>query len=149
MTELFASFYDTLFGIWNQNFPLIFSTLFDYGGYLKLGMMFLLLPLFWWLLFYYAWRYPYGRFWHWLLWLVLSAVLVFACSYGLAHSEIFASGNQALTDALNDPESGYQAYASGLPVRYAWVNTGSAVVLGFIYSLIMKQFSKIQMHLPF
>ena len=149
MTELLASFYDTLFGIWNQNYPLIFSTLFDYGGYLKLGLLFLLVPLFWWLLFFYAWRYPYGRFWHWLLWMVVSAVVVFACSYGLAHSEIFASDNQALTEALNDPESGYQAYASGLPVRYAWVNMGSAVVLGFVYSLIMKQFSKIQMHLPF
>jgi hypothetical protein len=149
MTELFASFYDTLFGIWNQNFPLIFSTLFDYGGYLKLGMLFLLLPLFWWLMFYFAWRYPYGRFWHWFLWLVISALAVFACSYGLAHAEIFASENQALADALNDPESGYQAFASGLPVRYAWANTLSAVVLGFVYSLIMKQFSKIQMHLPF
>jgi hypothetical protein len=149
MKEIIASFYDSLFGIWNQNFQVIFTTLFDYGGYVKLGLLFILVPLVLWLLFYYVWRYPYGQFWHWALWLVISAVIVFTCSYGLAHAEIFSSPNQALTDALNDPESGYQAYASGLPVKYALANTVSTIVLGFIYSLIMKQFSKLQMHLPF
>lgn len=149
MKEVFAAFYDSLFGIYNQNFPLIFSTLFDYGGYIRLGLLFILVPLFLWLLFYFAWRFPYGRFWHWGLWMAVIGLTVFFCSWGLAHSEIFASGNQVLNDVLNDPESGYKAYASGLPVKYALVNTFCAVILGFIYSLIMKQFSKIQMHLPF
>ena len=149
MKEVFAAFYDSLFGIWNQNYPLIFSTLFDYGGYIKLGLLYILVPLVLWILFYFAWQYPYGRFWHWGLWLVVTGLTVFFCTWGLAHAEIFASDNQALNDALNDPESGYKAYVSGLPVTYALVNTLSAVILGFIYSLILKQFSKIQMHLPF
>jgi len=149
MNELFSAFYDSLFGIWNQNYPLIFSTLFDNGGYISLGLLFILVPLFLWLLFYYAWRYPYARFWHWLLWLLITGLIVYICTWGLAHSEIFSSGNQALTEALNDPQSGYREYASRLPVKYACVNAGSALVLGFFYSLILKQFSKIQMHLPF
>ncbi len=149
MKELFGAFYETLWGIWNQNYQTLFSTLFDFGGYLKLGLLFILVPLLLWLLFYYAWRYPYGRIWHWGLWLVIICGVVFAASWGLAYSEIFSSGNPALSEALNDPASGYAPYAAGLPVTYGLVNTLSSALLGFIYCLILKQFSKIQMHLPF
>jgi len=34
-------------------------------------------------------------------------------------------------------------------MKYALSNSLLALVIGFIYSLIMKQFSKIQLHLPF
>ena len=149
MKELFAAFYENLAGIWNQNFPLVFSTLYQNGGYIKLGLLFILVALFLWLLFYYAWRYPYGRLWHWALWLVITAVVVYVGSWWVARSEILSSANEALNEALNDPESGYRNYARGLPVKYALVNMLAATVLGFVYSLILKQFSKIQMHLPF
>jgi len=149
MKEFFAFIYDTVFGVWNESYPVIFSTLFNDYGYVKLGLMFILVPLILWILFYYLWHYPYGRFFHWLLWMLISAVIVFAGSWGMAHAEIFASGNQALQDAIADPASGYKNYASGLPSVYGLINTGLAVGLGFIFSLIFKQFSKIQMHLPF
>ena len=149
MKEFFAAMYESLFGVYHASYPEIFTTLYDFGGYVKLGLLFIGLPLLFWFLFYYLWRYPYGRVWHWLLWLLVSAVTVLVVTWLVADKAIFESGNQALADALGDPESGYKAYASGLPIRYALINSGLSVGVGFVMSLIMKQFSKIQMHLPF
>lgn len=149
MKEFFVTIYETVFGIFDGKYSLIFSTLYDYNGYIKLGLLFILIPLLFWIIFYFAWNYPYGKFWHWALWLVVSVIVVFICSWSLINTEIFASNNQQLTDAINDPASGYSQYASGLPLVYSLINTGLALILGFIYSLFLKQFSKIQMHLPF
>jgi hypothetical protein len=149
ITESFAAIYETVFGIFNQNYSLIFSTLYDYGGYLKIGFLFLLIPLLLWLLFYYVWRFPYGKFWHWGLWLIICGIVVFVSTWSLSNLQIFASSNQQLIDALNDPQSGYSQYAAGLPVTYATINIFLSIIVSFILSLIMKQFSKIQIHLPF
>ena len=147
--EFFAAIYETVFGIFDGKYSLIFSTLFNDGGYVKIGLTFVLIPVLCWLIFYYVWRYPYGKLWHWVLWLLISGIIVFGSTWSLANTEILASNNQQLIDALNDPDSGYMQYASDLPLKYAMINAGLALVLGFIYSLIMKQLSKIQMHLPF
>jgi hypothetical protein len=149
MKDAFATIYETWFGIYSPDYDLIYTNLYDGGGYIKLGLSFALIPLLLWLLFYFLWRYPYGKIWHWLIWLGVSVVVVFSVSYGIANSEIFASGNQALNDALADSSTGYMDYAASLPWRYAFVNMLFTLVLGFIYSLILKQFSKIQIHLPF
>jgi hypothetical protein len=149
MKELFAAIYDTLFGIYNSQFYLIFQHLFDNGGYLKFGFSFILIPLVFLLLFYYFWKYPYGKLWHWIVWLAVSILVVYITTYSIASSEILESNNQALNDALADASTGYEQYASSLPVKYAFVNSFLAFIIGFIYSLIMKQFSKIQIHLPF
>lgn len=149
MKELFAAMYESFFGVYNASYPEIFTTLYDLGGYIRLGLLFIGLPLLFWLLFYLLWKYPYGRFLHWMLWLLISAVTVLVVTWLVAHNAIFDSGNQALADALGDPESGYKAFAEGLPMQYSLINTGLSLVVGFVCSLILKQFSKIQMHLPF
>jgi len=150
MKEIFAALYENdWFGIYSENHYLIFQTLFDDGGYIKLGLSVILIPLFCWLVFYYIWRYPYGKLWHWLLWLLFTTALVFAATWGIANTEIFASSNQDLIDALAAPESGYDVYAASLPFKYALFNGGLSLFISLLFSLIMKQFSKIQIHLPF
>ena len=149
MKELFGSIYDTLFGIFNNDFFLVFQHLFDNGGYIKLGLSFILIPLVLWLLFYYLWKYPYAKIWHWLVWLLISIVMVLAITYSVANTEIFNSNNQALNEAIADESTGYEPYVSSLPLKYAMVNSLLAAIIGFIYSLLLKQFSKIQIHLPF
>jgi len=149
MKDIFAPIYETWFGLYNQTYDLIFTTLYNDGGYIKFGLTFVLIPLICWLLFYYAWRYPYGRVWHWLVWLIFVTLIVLGVTWGIANSEILASTNQDLIDALADNESGYEVYANSLPLKYAFINAGLTVIISFIYSLIMKQFSKIQIHLPF
>lgn len=149
LNEIFATIYETWFGLYSSDFDLIFSTLYDDGGYLKLGLSFILIPLFCWLLYYYVWKYPYAQFWHWLVWLLVIAVIVTGISYGIANTEIFASNNQALNDALADESTGYKNYAQSLPLTYGIYNGLFTIVIGFFYSLLLKQFSKIHTHLPF
>ena len=148
MKDILAAIYETVFGLYNQTYDLIFTALYNDGGYLKFVLTWLLIPLGCWLLFYYIWRYPYGRWWHWLLWLVVTVIIVFGTTWGISNSEILASSNQDLIDAIADPESGYEAYAQTLPMKYATINSILAVGITIIYSFVMKQFSKVQTHLP-
>ena len=146
--DFFATIYETIFGLYNAQFELIFNELYENGGYILLGLSFFTLPLFMFIIFYLLWKYPYGKLWHWFFWLLITVVVTIGISWGIASNEIFSSDNQALNEALLDPDSGYIVYASTLPPKYALINGGMSLFLGFIYSLILKQFSKIQIHLP-
>jgi hypothetical protein len=147
MKDIFAPIYEGI--IYNQDYDLIFYVLFDQGGYVKFGFTWLLIPLCCWLLFYFNWRYPYGRWWHWLIWLIVTVVIVFGTTWGIANSEIFASADQGLNAAIEDPQSGYEAFAQTLPITYATINSILVFGITIIYSFVMKQFSKVQTHLPF
>jgi len=68
---------------------------------------------------------------------------------GIANSEIFNSGNQTLNELLADTETGYAEYARSLPMKYVLANSLLALILSFLYSLLLKQFSRIHVHLPF
>jgi len=86
---------------------------------------------------------------HWIIWLVVIVAIVFGTTWGIANSEIFASSNPDLNNAIADPKSGYEAYAQTLPLKYATINSILTVGITIIYSFVMKQFSKVQAHLPF
>ena len=147
--DIFATIYETWFQLYDSKFSLIFDTLYSDGGYVMFGLSFILMPLALWILFYYLWNYPYGNFWHWFGWLIIIFLIVTVSTFGIANNEIFVSDNQALIDALADSESGYEQFAKTLPIKYALFNGILTIGVGFIYSLILKQFSKIQIHLPF
>lgn len=149
MKDLFAPIYEKMLGIFHQDYVLIFDQLYDKSGYIKLGLSFFLIPLICWFLFYYFWKYPYGKIWHWLVWLFITVVIVSSISYGIANTEIFASDNQALNSAIAASSTGYQKYAEMLPLKYALYNGLLTLIVGFLYCLVMKQKSRIQMHLPF
>lgn len=148
MNDFFGTIYDGIFNIYHESFHQIFQHLFDNGGYVKMGMAFLIIPLAGWLLFYYIWKHPYSRVWHWLIWLALIVLIVFITTHGIAGNEIFDSDNQALNELIADTETGYGDYADSLPLKYAFANSLLALIVSIIYSLIMKQFSKIHIHLP-
>ena len=149
MNDFFATIYETWFGIFNGQYDLIFTTLYTDGGYINFGLTFFCIPLLFLLLFYFVWRYPYGKWWHWLIWLLGSSLLVLGATLCIANTEIFGSNNEGLIYALSNPGSGYNEFASSLPIKYASINFCLALLIGCIYSILMKQFSKIQMHLPF
>lgn len=147
MNDLFATIYESY--LYNSQFELIFNTLYNSGGYTRLGLTFVLVPLILFAAFYFLWKYPYGKFWHWFLWLIIAFLLTGGISWGISYNEIFLSNNPDLIDALAYPESGYEEFAKTIPFKYALFNGLLGIVAGFIYSLILKQFSKIQIHLPF
>lgn len=148
MKNFFSMVYESWIGLYNSNFDLIFTNLFEHGGYITLGFTFILIPIILWSIFYFLWKYPYGKLWHWFLWLIVSAIIVSIISYSIANTEIFASGNQALNDAIADETTGYKNYASSLPLSYALYNGLFAIIIGIICSFLMKQISKVQIHLP-
>lgn len=149
MNNLFSTIYESVFGLWNSQYDLIFQVLFDNNGYTMFGLTFLLMPLLFFIVFYLLWRYPYAKIWHWFLWLVLTSIVTGLITSGIAYNEIFLSDVQELNNAIATPSSGYEDYANSLPLKYALINGGLALALGFVYSLVLKQFSKSQIHLPF
>ena len=148
MKDIFAPLYEKF--LYDGNYSVIFDVLYKDGGYVAFGLLFIVVPLVFFLLFYLVWKYPYGNFWHWLLWYIFAALWVFGLTWSFTNMAIFGSADQSLIKALADPASGYEQYAQSLPLKYASLNAGFAFFVGFfIYSPILKQFSKIQMHLPF
>jgi len=140
--------YEKLFGIYDSSYQLIFDTLRN--AYVFFVIFFFLLPLVLWALFYFAYQNPYATVLHWFGWLAVSVIIVAILTGFWAWYEIYAVNavNSKLSEELNKPSSAYKAYAALLPLKYALVNCLLAAILSAIFSLIFKQFSKVQTHLP-
>jgi preprotein translocase subunit Sss1 len=140
LSDAFAAIYESsLFGVWDEQYRPIFDKLYNEGGYTTLGLMFLLIPAAMMALFYFVWRYPYARLWHWLVWLGVITLVVVASTTGYA--------NSFLAEFLTNPET--EEFTSGVVSRYAGINAVLGIITGFIISLGFKMISKIQKHLPF
>ena len=149
MKEFSATVYETWCKLFNPGYNLIFSTLYDDGVYTNLLLSLVFISLLFWVLFYFVLKYPYGTILHWIGWLIISALTVAVVTYSFANSGIFSSNNKALNDALADSSTGYASFADSLPMKFAAINFVLALPIGFAYSLFLKRFSKIQVHLPF
>lgn len=149
MNDFFAIVYETIFSLYDSTYNLIFDHLYKEGGYTNFGIIFFLSPLVLYILFYFVLNNPYLKFYHWFFALIVIFLVTAGITWNAANLEIFTSDNQALISALEDPETGYKEYAETLPLKYALINGLLSTLLGFIYSLILKQFSKTKIHLPF
>lgn len=150
ITDFYAMIYEAFFST-NEltDFQVIFDHLYDFGGYVKMGIAFIFIPLILLSLFYFIWNYPYGKVWHWLVWIIIILLFTAGITFSIVNVELFSSSNQNLINALNNQQSGYQDFASTLPIKFALINVLLSLIVGFLLSLGMKLLSKIQMHLPF
>lgn len=147
-SDFFATIYDRGFDIFNPNFQTpVFQYLFDSGFYIMIGLIFILTPLAFMAVFYYLWKYPYGKFWHWLIWYFITTLVVFGWTFGYANQFINDSNAQEMITCYNVQECA--DYIKGLPMEYAKANVFLSLIVGFVGSLILKQYSKVQPHLPF
>lgn len=148
ISDFFATIYDSWFNIFNPDFQSpVFVYFFDSGFYIKIGLIFLLIPLVLMFVFYYLWRYPYGKWWHWLIWYVITILVVFDWTFGYANKFINASNAQEMITCYN--VQACADYIKGLPMEYAKANLFLSIIVAIFWSLILKQFSKVQTHLPF
>ena len=140
LSDAFAAIYENnLFGIWEEQFKPIFDKLYTEGGYISLGMIFILVPIAGMALFYWVWRDPYARLWHWLVWLAVLTLIVSFWTRGYT--------NSFLAEFLTNPET--EEFTRSLASRYASINLFLGLITGFLISLLLKMTSKIQKHLPF
>ncbi len=149
LTDFFAAIYQNeWFGIYEKNFILIFKHLYNGDGYFYMGLALILIPLFILAIFYFWFKNPYMKFLHWLILIILISLIVFIATYLIVDNEILSKPDQALNKALSLSSTGYKKYASTLGAEYGLINAFLALVISIFYSLIMRPFSKIQMHLP-
>ena len=140
LNDAFAAIYENrFFGIFDAKYQPIFRKLFDEGGYTSMGLIFILIPIGLMALFYFLWKYPYGKYWHWLIWLGISTIVVATSTIGFA--------NSLLAVYLTDSET--VDFTSSIITRYAIINAVLGVIVAFLISLLFKRLSKIQKHLPF
>ena len=148
ISEWFATIYDRLFNIFHPDFQSpVFQYLLDSGFYIMIGLISLLIPFSLMAVFYYLWKYPYGKWWQWLIWYFIIVWVVFGWTFGYANQFINASDAQEMIPCYN--VQACADYIKGLPIEYAKANIFLSLIVGFFCSLILKQFSKVQPHLPF
>ena len=140
MTAGFYEFFEDVFDIFIDQFSYIFDHIYDNNGY---GIMFLILiviPLVTFVLFYYVYRNPYATRTHWALLLVLTALIVAGSTFGYSR--------ELLIDYILSGDSDEEGYALKLTLFYSALNGGLSLIVGILWSLLLKQWSKLYMHLP-
>lgn len=151
MKNFFAMIYEWL--LYDKNFNLLFRQLFQGDGYLFLGLSVLFLPMFLFMLFYwdsrFPWGNPYRKKFNWILWLVLTAAIVVGVSYAIIFPALFNSSDPALIQAMTNPATGYAVFAAGLTVKLSILNGVYSLLVGFLWSLLLKQKSVLHIHIPF
>lgn len=141
--------YSIVLGFLNANsYPILDYALDVSNSYFKLVLLCFVLPIFYWLVFYKLYSNPYATLFHYLIALLLSLVLIGFLSYSLVNEALWGSNNQALNDLLASDQTAIEI-ADALPLYLCIYNLLLSAILGFGYSIFLKRFSKVQMHLPF
>jgi len=134
-------FFENAFGIYDNQFSMVFGTLFDKGGYNSMGMILILIPLGFLSLFYLLWKYPYATHWHFLIFVGIISLTVAVLTYSsvsLTLAKLLIHSNPEIAD-----------FTKALVLKYAILNAFLSLVVSFICSLFLRGFSKVQKHLPF
>ena len=151
MSNVFASIYEWL--LYNMDYRLIFDCLYNGSGYGQLGLSLLLIPLLLFILYYWdshlPWGNPYRKKFTWFIWLIIVAIIVVGSSYGIVYPAIMGSQDVSLQTALDDLTTGYYDFAQNFFVSISLLNGVYALLVGFLWSLLLKLKSVLHVHIPF
>jgi len=149
LNSFFAAIYENL--VFRADYFEIFFCLNNMGSYTKFGLIFLLIPIVFWFIFYYLWNYPYGRWWHWLIFLLVVTATVFGLTWSIANIEVLSKAPmlcQNVSVSFSEIPGSYE-YAQELYLSYSSWNCLLSLIVSFLCSLGFKQISTYQKHLPF
>ena len=93
-------------------------------------------------------KYPYSRLVHWIALLIISSIVVAVATWGAANLQIFASLSPELQGALTESQA-YNNFAYRLTLWLTFYNALLGALVFTICSFLFRNFSKINMHLPF
>jgi hypothetical protein len=147
LAPIFAPIYENF--LFQGKYDLIFFSLFDHGGYMYFGLTFIVVAIIFTALFYWVPKFPYLKWWHWVLWMLLGSIIVAGITFSIASGQIFNSPDPNLQNALNTASSGFRDFANSLIFQLSFLNAVYAFIASFILSIIFKRLSKLRMHLPF
>ena len=136
----FYEFFEVVFDKYVDQFSYIFTHIYDNNGY---DMMFLILigiPLLFFLVFYYLCRNPYFTKTSWAIVLGISTLVVIGATYGYSR--------ELLIEYIFSGEIEEEDYTLNLTLFYSLLNGSLSLFVGFLWSLVLKQRSKLYMHLP-
>ncbi|OUR90932.1 hypothetical protein A9Q87_13440 [Flavobacteriales bacterium 34_180_T64] len=136
----FYEFFEEMFGMFDNDFSIIFQTLFTKGGYNDMGWILLGIPLVFLGLFYFLWKYPYHTKLHYWLYLGFIALIVGVVT--------FSSVNLTLANFLVHTNPLFVEFTEGLILFYAILNACLSILVSYIFSLGLRLKSKVQKHLP-
>ena len=133
MNYLFASLYQYL--VYHQ----VYSVFLDQQGvYFPFGLIALIPPLILFAGFYFLVKYPWCKFWHWLLVLAASLLTIGILSYNMLAKNLA----QFIFDPTNYP--GAKTFLFSMLA----VNLLFGLISSFIFTLIFKQFHLPQRNIP-
>lgn len=162
MNDLIANLYEGLF--YNSDYQVLFDFLYQIGGlfngYNVMALIFIVLPILVWSIFYFIYKKPTAGLSTWIFWWIGIALLVGGVTYWFLFERIFSTiadnfntddGNlvKKLLNYFEDPNSGYSSFANNTIIYLSLYNALLSLVWGFIYSIIIKRWSKQFIHLPF
>lgn len=150
INELFAGFFESVLisDADYSNYSLVFNHLYDNGMYTYLGLitfLVILLPLFY---FYKLYKNPYAGIIHWLITLLIGALLTAVLIYGILDWAIYNVHNPVLMDAISNTNTGYNDFIDSWMLIFPFKCAVIAFIWGAIISIVLKSISKIQTHIP-
>tara|TARA_R110001599_G_scaffold242579_1_gene442218 strand:- start:28132 stop:28554 length:423 start_codon:yes stop_codon:yes gene_type:complete len=134
-------FLEDILGLYKEEFEFIFNRMYEETIYTKMGLLTLLISGGLMALFYFLYNNPYAKLLHWITAMLISGVIVSIITFG-----VITSG---LADYLVDSDLEVQDFTKNLRFWYAGLNFVLACICSFLWSLILRKWSKIQMHIPF
>lgn len=129
-------------------FPEFDSVLESNKTYLTLSFLCFVLPIIFWLLFYKLYSYPYAKLFHWISAFAVLLIIVGILSYASVNEALLGPNNLGIDQTVAS-DSSAQEIADSLPLYLSIYNVFLSAILGFVYSMLLKRVSKVQMHLPF
>lgn len=141
MFDTLYNFIEEKLDLFNNQFNLIFRSLYDQGSYTNMGLMFIIIPIIGMALFYFLWRYPYAKRWHWVVYMLV--LVIIAAGLTLNHIRLELASFIISTDVETAD------FANSLTLKYTFINAILTLLVAITISFVFRPFSKIQMHLPF
>lgn len=133
---------EDLLGLFASNYQYIFSAMFEYGVYNKMGYSFMGITLLIFIGFYFLYKNPYAKFFpDWILTLVISGTLCAAVTFFIVR--------EGLAEYLLDNDPEVVDFANKMVWSYTFINFVLSLFFGIIASYGLRRFSKVQPHLPF
>ena len=150
MNQIFAWIYEKVFSIDSPEFTPILDILYDQDGYVIVGIALIFIPFVIWSVFYFLIQYPYLSNLHWRICFATQILITFVLSWFIVYK--FVIDTDANTPLLYPSNEEYgqaiRSFARIVSRKIAFSNILLSAFFGYIWVLVLRRWSKQNIHLP-